>query len=100
MFQSTKSEELWNDLINNNSRENCCMILGTTIPTLQRWISQDKYPVYVDIILDQLDDLKTLQVSYNSLANDKKNIEFNISEFMSSLGAMQEIAQRYKSGDN
>lgn len=55
-----QNKELFYDLINNHKRDICATILGTSIPTLQRWIANDEWPTYVDIILEQRQDIHNL----------------------------------------
>ena len=86
-----ENKELFYNLINTSSRENCCVILGTTIPTLQRWISKDEYPSYVDIILEQRESLKSLQSRLDYQKMKVIEVKQTVSNFVNASSALKDL---------
>ena len=62
----------FNDLVQSNSRDTLCSMFACSKPTLQRWISTNQYPSYVDKII-----MLNNQISIQSTKIFEQRVDIN-----------------------
>ena len=83
--------ELVHDFLSNNRREVCVAVLGTTIPTLQRWISKDVFPDYVYIILELRASLKATEQKLDYANFKTTEVKQTVSNFVNASSALKDL---------